>query len=767
MAVPVVSQNITQFIKSHSNIMIVSDIEGLTSKTQIEKIMNHLLNNTDGKNGIIYNGDILDYTVTLMLGKTVYQHIAGISNDNLCALKLLELLVNGMHNKHAICMIGNRDLNKIKMLALNQDQFSDGTKWWMDGTTILEIAKKLVEKTNDKGKYNAFWKITNMQPFNPFWAANRDALQENWFGEKPLIDQSPTNLTERFYIIFGADTAQGTISAQNNIACILRELGLETSIPDPDKKDDVAAVLKIIPEIAATPATPGKPATPVKPVFKNNNTDLAAAVVFTVFARLLDKELAEKYTTYKTEPKSDMWHGKFGNLDGYLYKYLTMAKCASYAEIDNKILLFAHGGISADFVKNDKDGINILDLQYNIESSGVFNQISDSPQSGGGNKIFKKIDNFCAAYTSVFNKVYEKNESSFDIVDGKIYPSKTLQILNSICTPADNHPSIKAAGYDTKLSPIQVVSPMAEDLMAACADGCNGKQIINIFSHIPQGIGYSFGSLTENMFFINTDFSVSFMKDRKLAMGIIGDQTTPTAEYDASYLFLYLQYSAYTGYKFVLDGTTTLYLKDFARKQTTMKDFIYNTATQIQQTDTKNKTFINYISFPNLPALPATITLTYDHTINFNNLHNDMLNCKEYNKQTPKQCITDNITPLTPEEIQEKLNLSTTYFYKSPLYHGIATINDKQYKILSLPINFNKYIGIFEYNSVKYNKGFFEEFQTATKNSRDFKPHPPVKSQSAGTYKHKKSLRHSKYKANKRLFKHKTKKNKKKTHNRK
>ena len=124
--------DITSFIQSHNDILIVSDLEGLNPATQINKITEHLSGSVEGKtNGIIYNGDLVDYTTA---PNSPPEKIS-INADNLCILKLLKLLVNGMESGNAKCMIGNRELNKIKLLSLIQIQ--NNSKWWDDGETIL------------------------------------------------------------------------------------------------------------------------------------------------------------------------------------------------------------------------------------------------------------------------------------------------------------------------------------------------------------------------------------------------------------------------------------------------------------------------------------------------------------------------------------------------------------------------------------------------------------------------------------------------------
>ena len=58
LSTPANPSDISIFLNSNEQILIVSDVEGLNPETQIKIILAHI--NGGGK--IIYNGDILDYT---------------------------------------------------------------------------------------------------------------------------------------------------------------------------------------------------------------------------------------------------------------------------------------------------------------------------------------------------------------------------------------------------------------------------------------------------------------------------------------------------------------------------------------------------------------------------------------------------------------------------------------------------------------------------------------------------------------------------------
>ena len=209
------SADITSFIKGKKDIIIVSDVEGFGPKEQITKIVEYA-KGRDKTKGVIFNGDALDYTVGI-------ETLGNASPDNLCALKLLKVLTDGMLAGNVICNIGNRDINKIKLLALLQAK--DNSAWWQSGKSIPEIATNLVATFNKSGSNN-FWKFDDLRSINPFWnKANPNFTDERWLPDKPVIAKS---LLERFEYIFGDDPKVGTISAKNNLDGIPLELGIIT-----------------------------------------------------------------------------------------------------------------------------------------------------------------------------------------------------------------------------------------------------------------------------------------------------------------------------------------------------------------------------------------------------------------------------------------------------------------------------------------------------------------------------------------------------------
>jgi hypothetical protein len=523
------------------------------------------------------------------------------------------------------CLIGNRELNKIKMIALNLEgnlDVNSDYKWKTDGKTILEIAKNLVTSCKPNSTYDdTFWKCNDLGLFNPYWNVNNDKFNDKWVNDKKKIKQiKPKSLHERFELIFGADPTTGTISAQNNIF-MHKELGIET-----------------------------------------NNTELQAAIVFTMYARMLDK------TLWKDTLSTIYGNGEiYDQYDGYLYKYLTTAQCAAYATspYSNTLYLFAHGGITDQFVEDYKNSTNTtvpkaLDILANLKDEdwkGISDTYTPTPklvQGGGGKEaITDYIDRFNKVFQCALEKLFENSDES--VIQHSVksnnnirvnnvevaksyYPSPLLQQLLALCAPVDKHPTLKYKQYDTKLSPIQTDSPLSFNLSGKTGED---TKVINIFGHIPKGLGYSFGKSGDNNYYISTDNSNSLMKDTQFLNN-----------YDENYMLLYL--NGQTG-KFRLDGQIHVNLSNFP--------IITKIITNIDTTKLQVENILNQTYIPNLSTKFSTDLTSLTLNFKFDN---------------------------TIDEILDSNYDAKSKMYQSKvMFHGIATVNNDnvEYYVYSISAN--------------------------------------------------------------------------------
>lgn len=567
------SGDYTSFLSNSNDIMIVSDLEGTCPTAHYKKVFDHI---KSGKK-TVFIGDSIDYTGIWQYGP-----------ENACGITALKHLVTGMEKGNVKCLVGNRELNKIKLIALNQLE-NPNIKWWTQGSSISEIAINLLKKmygdkfeniTYNGGKlFNyapaSIWKVTKLVPFYPFWAPNRVAIKEGWFDKKTKPESN--TLFDRYNSIFGSDPKDGTMTAESTHKYMYAELGINIAdITNELAKKDISSRLKnsiIKPEeliesyrlLNRNITNKSKPefAQPMYEYYEKYKTEefkkeIQAAIVFTVYARLLDDDLNSEL----------QYSNQLGNLDGYLYKYLVNSQCASYGDVGNTLYLISHGGISDKFLSSTETTFET------VEKFDKWNRVlSDpevpKPQSGGADTY---VTDIIKTKINTFNKQYKERIYAFfadktDHIKSEPEPKPTIKMLSllSICTPIHNHPAFKENNYYTTsdISPVQAFMPMAAKLIELQNNSGShklpeGKKIVNIFGHMSAGGGYRFGKLqgNDNMFFINTDISNGFMKDTRLLLGDIEVTDKNKANYNSNYLVLYLTTS--TGQNTLrLDGKIT------------------------------------------------------------------------------------------------------------------------------------------------------------------------------------------------------------------
>ena len=392
-------------------------------------------------------------------------------------------------------------------------QFADNSKWWLsesdnpdlnvnsfiDENIYIDIVSKLMIKIFNNKENNSIWKVTTMKDYIPFWSKKTDDLNKKWItkGENYITDIM-TTLYDRFLRIFGTDTSVGTMSAENTLKYIPNELFPE--------------IQEVVDRIKKNTNT-------------NNTNEILSAIVFTVFMRMLDKDLYKP----KTMPISFSLN-KIGDLDGYLWKYLTTSSPALYAvnPSNQDLLLFSHGGITEEFITttNNKNGLNIL---YEIDEWGKVLNGSTTEKNININydsdniNIIDKIESYNKLYFEILNKCFENfknNEFNTEIM-----------VLLSISAPAENNSVIKANGYTTSnLSPIQPKLPITSILTKA-GENIN---VFNFCGHASAGFGYGFKKVEENMYFISADFSSSLYKKGICSPTYNDNFLSLTIKYDAN-----------------------------------------------------------------------------------------------------------------------------------------------------------------------------------------------------------------------------------------
>ena len=263
--------NLTEFIKG-KKVKIISDFEGKIASNLYQQEIFLITNNKRDLERFIYCGDIADYTGNLNISDP----------ERYKFLKFIKF-INDNHTKFAY-VLGNRDTNKFKILQLILFK-EQKNKWWRGSSTnpltninILDISDTLLSE--DK----PVWLVEDLTSFYPYWNSSSSVLNQ-WKGWQSA--KRKLTLYERFLAIFGLDPKDGTMSAQNTIVCIALELGLL----DKEVNIYVSKLNKNEED---------------KDFIKSANR--LAALVFTVYARILDPELSGVYKKW--------------DYDGSLYEYL-------------------------------------------------------------------------------------------------------------------------------------------------------------------------------------------------------------------------------------------------------------------------------------------------------------------------------------------------------------------------------------------------------------------------------------------------------------
>ena len=465
--------NLTSFLKEKERIYIISDFEGKIPAKIYEKAKSIF---REDKNGFIYTGDIADYTGNLN------RNDPGRYNF----LKFIQLL--NSNNKNCVNILGNRDINKIKVLPLLL--FRNNKKWWK-GTEemqtkskllnddILEISKMLLTDPID-------WKVQNLTYFYSFWFL-KDGLEEGpldkWVGWKSAKRQ--LSVYERYLSIFGLDPSEGFMGAQNTIVCIALELGLLNDEIDiylnKSKKDTLE-------------------------FFQAANK--LAALVFTVYARILDPDLGTN---------SLKWE-----YDASFYEYLINGSFVSYAfdntneEDSARLYLFSHGGVHSGINKDISNTVTSAQRPnyyraINTKRQAMIGKLFPSTQSGG--KINKAYD-----FDILNGKAKESMRKVFnEFIEGKfdeLGVSDNLKIFIGISLGCykpkpDNGDIENCSSNETPV--LLGYSPIMNDQESIFNKIPPSLEIFNILGHSPTGWGYTFAVSRNNSKVICTDFSNSFL----------------------------------------------------------------------------------------------------------------------------------------------------------------------------------------------------------------------------------------------------------------
>jgi len=623
MAIPNISQqimhsNITDFLTNGKQTLICSDYEGTSSIKQINVFVNAI---TDDNKQVIYLGDLFDNTSD-----------CSKKSENYCSLKMLKYLVDYPDKSRYV--VGNRDINKIKLVQLLN--FVDNTPWWRNkdddipktttqwvktkdwvkltlNDMYIDIVSKLII---DNMNNNDIWEAKTMEYYVPFWSKLPDVLVKNWRENGDFI-KPMTTLYNRFLRIFGTDTKIGTMSADNILNGIPNELFK-------DNIDNVITGIK----------------SKLTDITKINNIDLEiqAALVFTIFMRMLDQSL------YKPNLNKKMSFTDKTDIDGYLWKYLSQASPALYANINNELFLFSHGGITNEFVKIDSltklNEITLDQWKLILNSPTLEQEIgTDVDETTHIAFINNKIQSYNKHYQKILQSCFANPKFN-----------KELMILLAISAPAENNNLLRVEHkyLTSSYSPIQPKRPKASNLTMTASS----TKIYNIWGHASVSFGYGFKKVAQNMYYISTDFSTSLYKDKIC-----------TQNYNENNLNLFIKY---TNKQFYLDLNGTIYIDN---------SFIINK-------DKTNKIIIG--SDSNINKILSSEAKEYQVLVIDNKIDNKIDNLENEMTLEVKQEGPLNDTFFHDEkQINADTQLVSNDNNIDYIYNGEITYNSKKYNLLS------------------------------------------------------------------------------------
>ena len=614
------SSDISEWFNTGEEIKIFSDYEGTIPTSQMPKLYDIFNPNKNQK--CIYLGDIFDNVnfKDKTIGENDEKKLKEcIETKNYCALTMLQLFVN--YPDKVKYVVGNRDINKIKVYPLLQ--FQDHTdKWWMDGNTYETIVANLLKKlyNNDNG-YNSKFLINSMEFYIPFWKAkNIEGLDkickpDKWTTEEGL---KIYNLFDRYNKIFGQDCKEGTMSADYTIRGLPNELFYIQLGGEGQNAKPFDNILDSIKKLSGDDI--------ISKISNTNDTiiiekEIRAAIVFTVFMRMLDKDLWKE----ENIDKKMLLH-EIGALDGYLYNYLSRAYPSFYAESkDKKILyLFAHGGITGGYRALKKDAqklfLNSKENAFQILSKVNWANVLNINNTKFNNSLYKEdyyikqdnvniknltsnmvyhncineMSNFNIIYMQHINQLFEFFQSNTDK-----HTSKILLTLLSISAPVENNTIISNTGYTSDLSPIQPREVMTSELKTYDAyDNSKYDNVYNICGHSSSGMGgYGVKYLPDGTIFVNTDYSTSLFKDKLMCKK--ETEENMKQNYNSNNLMITLKNDG----KLLLSGQISVPTSDISLPSDIKSDLLYTTI-YYNNTQINNNT--------DIPELTGRKTIVYN-----------------------------------------------------------------------------------------------------------------------------------------------------------
>ncbi len=503
------SADISGFFTGGS-VRVVSDPEGY----HVAQLANE---NREGApaNKILVLGDLFDYT----LG-------AGDNFNNFATTKLTELRNAKSHSFESVkycienpgkikVLFGNRDLNKLKLLPLVLVTNSEGenigkyVKWWEADN--YELGAQTLKDSIANNTYK--WDIPSMANWKPFWKADYNTCK-HWDTNSPRLVTAETekqmSCLERFYLIFGRDCLEGTISAQNTLFGVANECGLYEKIfgrYQTELNNMIKDKNSIGNHCILNTATPEL----------KYAAEQAAALVFTVFA---DSLYGEGNPT-EGKPFTGVLREFFRSENTYYCAYAELG-----GKEGNDLLTFSHGGLREEFFKCGMEQGLVSQISKSTKLSNMVQQggyIGTNAQVLAPDEITGRINDYNSQMKSGLIKLIgDYRRLIGDISKNGDKPTAEL-LLNLVISAPYAAPEGGSSCLHKDSSPINPGLP-GYRLKPICV---SGKTLYQFVGHLPLGFAptidkYTSGSDGLVSYAINLDVSNSlFGQLDKLAPGSI------------------------------------------------------------------------------------------------------------------------------------------------------------------------------------------------------------------------------------------------------
>jgi hypothetical protein len=469
-------------------------------------------------------GDLTDSTVSPPLLPGNLPNFLQLKSFN------LQNIMRVVKDERTHLIFGNRDLNKIRCIALNKLTNEDGDPYvakYNDGS--IGLSKKTYDVLKDIVSSKQSPWLAKMSNWYPFWSPVIKTLNEDiWRLKDDTIQTFP--FFARYNDVFGLDNGSiGTMSAQNLLYTIPYELGIDVS------------------QYLREPTEDQKKGDPKIHTAWQSAVDYYAFIVLAVYNSMLQVHVSDNLRMpdpQSRQPRQPSFQQSFTAefCKGWLYRLLTSPRsdvCKMFQQ-PGKVLLCSHGGFTSNMLTAGE--MSVESILAAIKSSNTESQLLrkvltdvNELENKLGGYFGKTDDKMTFTVEQIADRVKTINDifrfcilQSFAPEEIDPLPNPPMLFLQVMSTPFQclqlqhRSPNINC----TNLTRSEHISPINPGYVHARMFHffVNGVTLYNIFGHLPVGSATTI-DLFENgtgglkSFLVNLDSSNSFRTNKDDAGG--------------------------------------------------------------------------------------------------------------------------------------------------------------------------------------------------------------------------------------------------------